>query len=414
MNFDADDATIAIRDQVEAFFQREILPRAHDWHEEMAAPDRCEASFMARLKARAFEQGLWNMALPRLTDDEPGTRLTNLQFAYVGEILGRLSWASEIFNCHAPDVPNMEILQMFATPEQKETYLRPLLHGESRSSFAMTEPDVASSDATNIATRVDINGEKIVINGRKWFASGAGNPNCKFIIVVGLSDPDAQRGKGHSMVIVPKNTPGLTVVRNIPVMHHVDRVSPHTELLFEDVTVPVENLLGAPGEGFLMGQARLGPARVHHCMRAIGRCEVMLRLMLERARSRTTFGKNIREYANFQDAISESRMELEQARLLVQRTAWLLDRDGNKAVRKDVSIIKIAVARAYYNIANRGVQVFGAMGLTSEAPFASALAQARAFRIYDGPDEVHSRTIFRLEERESLADKRSYSDQYLH
>jgi acyl-CoA dehydrogenase len=216
------------------------------------------------------------------------------------------------------------------------------------------------------------------------------------------------------MVIVPKNTPGLTVVRNIPVMHHVDRVSPHTELLFEDVTVPVENLLGAPGEGFLMGQARLGPARVHHCMRAIGRCEVMLRLMLERARSRTTFGKNIREYANFQDAISESRMELEQARLLVQRTAWLLDRDGNKAVRKDVSIIKIAVARAYYNIANRGVQVFGAMGLTSEAPFASALAQARAFRIYDGPDEVHSRTIFRLEERESLADKRSYSDQYLH
>jgi acyl-CoA dehydrogenase len=413
MDFAPSENAVAIRDQVEAFFRAEILPRVKDFHHDVEVDGRHEATFMGALKAKAFEMGLWNMALPRLADDEPGTKLTNLEFAHVAEILGRLSWASEVFNCHAPDVPNMEILQMFATAEQKETYLRPLLHSEIRSSFAMTEPDVASSDATNIATRIEERGDQLVINGRKWFATGAGNPNCRFLIVVGLSDPGAPRGRGHSMVIVPKDTPGLTVVRNLPVMHHVDRVTPHSEVLFEDVAVPVENRLGGAGEGFLIGQARLGPARIHHCMRAIGRCEVLLRLMLERARDRVTFGKPVRDNANFQDAVTESRMELEQARLLVQRTAWRLDNEGNKTARKDISLIKIAVARAYYNIANRGMQTFGAMGLTDDAPFAAALAQARAFRIYDGPDEVHSRTIFRLEESESLADGPSYSGLYL-
>lgn len=413
MDFVPSETAVAMRDQVEAFFRSEILPRAKDWHRDVEGEGLGQAAFMAALKAKAFEQGLWNMALPRLADDEPGTKLTNLEFAPVAEVLGRLSWASEVFNCHAPDVPNMEILQMFATDAQKETYLRPLLHGEIRSSFAMTEPDVASSDATNIATRIEERGDQLVINGRKWFATGAGNPNCTFLIVVGLSDAEAPRGRGHSMVIVPKDTPGLTVVRNLPVMHHVDRVTPHSELLFEDVAVPVTNRLGGAGEGFLIGQARLGPARIHHCMRAIGRCEVLLRLMLERARDRVTFGRPVRDNANFQDAVTESRMELEQARLLVQRTAWRLDNEGNKTARKDISLIKIAVARAYYNIANRGMQTFGAMGLTDDAPFVSALAQARAFRIYDGPDEVHSRTIFRLEESESLGDGLSYSDLYL-
>lgn len=416
MDFTPSDLAVAMGDQVEAFYRAEILPRNADWYHEVEVKGGHTAAFMADLKAKAFAQGLWNMALPRLADDEPGTRLNNLDFAHVAEILGRLSWASEVFNCHAPDVPNMEILQMFATESQKDRYLRPLLMGETRSSFAMTEPDVASSDATNIATRIEERGDQLIINGRKWFATGAANPDCSFLIVVGLSDPDAARGRGHSMVIVPKDTPGLTIVRSLPVLHHVDRVTPHTELLFEDVVVPVENRLGGPGDGFLIGQARLGPARIHHCMRAIGSCEILLRLMIERARTRQTFGQSVRDYANFQDAVAESRMELEQARLLVQRTAWRLDNEGNKTARKDVSLIKVAVARTYYNIANRGMQVFGAMGMTNDTPFAAALAQARAFRIYDGPDEVHFRTIFRLEESEvigDVGDGPSYSDRYL-
>ena len=351
--------------------------------------------------------------LARLGDDEPGIRLSNLDFAFIAEVLGRLPWASEVFNCHAPDVPNMEILQMFATGEQKAEYLEPLLYGRTRSAFAMTEPDVASSDATNIATRIERRGDRYVINGRKWFASGSGNPDTTFLIVVGVTQPDAERGRQHSMVLVPKEAPGLTVVRNLPVLHHIDTVSPHTELLFENVEVPVDNRLGEEGDGFLIGQARLGPARIHHCMRAIGLCEVLLRLMIERAADRETFGQRLRDYSSVQDAITESRLALEQSRLLVQRTAWRLDREGNKAARKDISLIKIAVARTYHDIANRGIQLFGAMGLTGDTPFAAALAQARAFRIYDGPDEVHSRTVFRLEEKEALGDGDRYGDKYL-
>lgn len=399
MNFGIDNETIEIADRVEAMFRREILPANSEYSAAVAAGD-LEPPVLQQLKQRAREQGLWNMALPHLADDEPGTRMTNLAFASVAEILGRLGWASEVFNCHAPDVPNMEILQMFATPEQKDRYLKPLLNAETRSSFAMTEPDVASSDANNIATRIERRGDIYVLNGRKWFATGAANPKCSFLIVVGVTDPDAARGRTHSMVIVPKDTPGVTVVRQIPVLHHVEQVTPHTELLLQDVEIPVSNRLGDEGAGFLIGQARLGPARVHHCMRAIGRCEILIRLMVERAGQRRTFGTDLRDYSSVQDAIAESRMALEQARLLVQRTAWRLDREGNKLARKDISLIKVAVARAYHDICQRGIQIFGAAGLTDDTPFASALAQARAFRIYDGPDEVHLRTIFRLEEKD--------------
>ena len=400
MDFALSEDARRVADNVASFFEREILPRDPDWVREVEAGGDVRPPFLVELQAKAKAAGLWNMALPRLADDEPGTRLTNLEFATVAEVLGRLPWASMVFNCHAPDVPNMEILQMFGTKAQKAAYLVPLLEGEIQSSFAMTEPSVGSSDATNIATRIERDGDDYVINGHKWFATGAGSSRCRFLIVVGVTGPDAPRGRQHSMVIVPIDTPGVRIVRNLEVLHHVDTVTPHTELRLEDVRVPASNVLGQEGDGFVIGQARLGPARVHHCMRAIGRCEVLLGLMIERARDRVTFGRAIGEYANVQDAIAESRLEIEQARLIVQRTAWRLDNEGNREARKDISLIKVAVARAYHNIANRGIQIFGAMGLTSDAPFAQALAQARAFRIYDGPDEVHLRTVYRLEARE--------------
>jgi len=412
MDLTLSEQELEIRDRVARFYDRRILPREPEWRAAMAAGEHAPG-FMAELKREAFHEGLWNMALPQLAEDEPGTRLSNLAFAGIAEILGRLSWASEVFNCHAPDVPNMEILQMFGAPAQKQAWLAPLLNAEIRSAFAMTEPDVASSDATNIATRIERDGDDYVITGRKWFATGAGNPDCRFLIVVGVTDPDAARGARHSMVIVPTDTPGLTVVRNHSVFEHVDTVAPHSELRLDAVRVPVANRLGDEGDGFRIGQARLGPARVHHCMRAIGRCEVLIGLMLERARSRVAFGKPIAEYANLQDAVALSRIELDQARLLVQRTAWLLDSVGNQAARREVSMIKVAVARAYQNIADRAIQVFGARGVTGLTPLAASYAQARAFRIYDGPDEVHLRTIYRLEDRAAAERGEDLSAAYL-
>ena len=400
MDFSTAARAAQVHEQVESFFAEHVLPRKEEWEREVEQGGNPQPQFLEELRAQAFELGLWNLALPGLAENEPGTRLTNLEFAPVAEVLGRLSWASNVFNCHAPDVPNMEILQMFGTEAQKQQYLEPLLYGRTRSAFAMTEPGVSSSDATNIATRITRDSDHYRINGHKWFASGAGNPNCSFLIVVGVTDPDAPRGKQHTMVLLPKDTPGVRMVRNLPVFHHVDTLAPHSEVIFEDVTIPVSNRLGDEGGGFLIGQSRLGPARVHHCMRAIGRCEILIGLMVERAAKRTAFGKTLNAYSSVQDAIAESRLELEQARLLVQRTAWRLDNEGNHLARKDISLIKIAVARAYQNIADRGIQILGALGVTDDAPFASAFAQARAFRIYDGPDAVHLRTVYRLEARE--------------
>ncbi len=353
----------------------------------------------------AKAEGLWNLALPQLAESEPGTRLSNLEFSHIAEIFGRLPWASKVFNCHAPDVPNMEILQLFATPEQKQRWLMPLLEGECSSSFAMTEPAVASSDATNIATRIERDGGDYVINGRKWFATNAAGETCAFVLTVGVTDPDAPRGRQHSIVIVPTDTPGFEIVRTLPVFGHTDIVTPHTEIKFTDARVPVENILGREGEGFLIGQSRLGPARVHHCMRAIGQCEVLLRLIVERARGREAFGRPLEAYSTIQEWVANSRLEIEQARLLVQKTAWLLDTVGNKSARKEISLIKVGVARAFERIADRAIQVHGALAVTDDGPFAAALAMARSFRIYDGPDEVHLRTIFRLEERESRNDE---------
>jgi acyl-CoA dehydrogenase len=310
--------------------------------------------------------------------------------------MGRVSWASEVFNCNAPDTGNMELLHLFATPAQREQWLVPLLEGRIRSGFAMTEPDVASSDATNIQTTILRQGGDYVINGRKWYTTNAAHPDCRLLIVMGKTEPDADRHRQQSMVLVPLSTPGVEVVRNTTVMHHH---SPHghCEVLLRDVRVPVSNLLGSEGQGFLMAQARLGPGRVHHCMRAIGQAELALELMVERAKERKTFGRALHDHGVVADWIARSRLEIEQARLLVLKTAWLIDTVGVEGARMEVSLIKAVVPTMLTQVADRAMQTFGAMGTGPDTPLAEIWTDGRALRIADGPDEVHIRTIARLE-----------------
>jgi acyl-CoA dehydrogenase len=317
-----------------------------------------------------------------------------------------------VFNCNAPDTGNMEMLHLFATPEQHERWLQPLLAGEMRSCFSMTEPDVASSDATNIQTTIRREGDEYVINGRKWFSTGALHPLCRFTIVMGVSDesPDASPHSRHSMVIVPLDTPGFTIVRNVAIMHH-HTPEGHCEVTFENVRVPVSNLLGQEGAGFALAQARLGPGRVHHCMRSIGQCELAMELMCERALTRKAFGKHLSDFANVQDWIAHSRVEIDQARLLVLRAAWLMDRQGNKAARIDVSAIKLVAALLQTRVLDRAMQVFGAMGITPDTPLSYLWTWGRAMRFFDGPDEVHLRAIARHElgrARENLGSTAAY------
>ena len=397
--FELPKKALETRDQVEKFFNDRVLPNNRLWNEQAHA-GQSVPDIEIELRAEAKNLGLWNMALPRLQDDEPGTRLTNLEFTGVAEVLGRLEWASRVFNCHAPDVPNMELLQLFANEEQRAQWLIPLLEGEMGSSFAMTEPAVASSDPSNLETTIVRDGDDYVINGRKWFASNASHEKCELLVVVGVTDPDAPKSKRQSLILVPKATEGVSFVRNLPVFEHISVTNLHPELELKNVRVPVTNLLGEQGAGFSIGQARLGPARLHHCMRAIGECEVLISLMVKRSTERTTFGKRIDEYSSTQEAISLSRIELDQCRLLVQQAAHLLDTVGNKEARKQISMIKVAVARVYQSIADRAVQLYGAKGVTNDTPAARAFSRARAFRIYDGPDEVHLQTIARLESQE--------------
>lgn len=390
---------IEVREQVDAFFMQRVLPSNKLWNEQAAA-GQAVPEIEQQLQREAQALNLWNMALPRLRDNEPGLRLSNLEFTGVAEVLGRLEWASRVFNCHAPDVPNMELLQLFATPAQKEKWLTPLLNGSIGSAFAMTEPAVASSDPTNLETSIVQEGDEYVVNGHKWFASNAGHAKTELLVVVGVSDPDAPKSARQSLLLVPRHAPGVEIIRNLPVFEHSSPTNTHTELTLTNVRVPIDHLLGDRGAGFAIGQARLGPARLHHCMRAIGECEVLISLMVKRAQERSTFGKRIDEYSSTQAAISLSRIELDQARLLVQQAAHLLDEVGNKAARKQISMIKVAVARVYQEVADRAIQLYGAKGVTSDTPAARAFGRARAFRIYDGPDEVHLQTIARLEATE--------------
>ncbi len=384
-----------LRRRVSAFMDEHVVPRIGAWNEEVAA-GRFPPSFMDDLKALARSEGLWNLFLPALRADEPGTRLTNLEYAPLAEIMGRVMWAPEVFNCNAPDTGNMELLHLFADDDQRARWLHPLLAGEIRSAFAMTEPDTASSDATNIQTLIRRDGEEYVINGRKWFITNAAHPNCRLLIVMGKTDPDAEPYRQQSMILVPIDTPGVRVVRNIPVMNH-RAPEGHCEIVLRDVRVARNSLLGAEGEGFMMAQARLGPGRVHHCMRSIGQAELAQELMVERVQERKAFGRYLHQHGVVAEWIALNRLEIDQARLLVLRTAWLIDREGAKAARKEIAMIKALVPAMQTRVIDRAMQAFGAMGISPDTPLADLWTWARALRYADGPDEVHLRSIARTE-----------------
>lgn len=397
MDFAYSPKVRALQAQLSEFMAQHVLPADAEFRR-IADGGGYPLAIVDDLKAKAREQGLWNLFLPGLKDDEPGTRLTNLEYAPLAEIMGRVPWASEVFNCNAPDTGNMEVLHLFATAEQRARWLDPLMAGEIRSCVAMTEPDTASSDPTNIATSVRREGGDYVINGRKWFTTGAIHPRAALFLVMGRQEDRAEKGphERHTIVLVPKDTPGVTVVRNVPVMgHHAPEG--HCEVLFRDVRVPAENRLGAEGAAFALMQARLGPGRIHHCMRTIGQCEVAIELMTDRAQERVAFGRRLAEYSNVADWIAESRIEVDMVRLLVLKAAWRMDLEGNKAARVDVSAIKLAAARLQTRVVDRAMQVFGAAGLTPDTPLAYLYAWGRALRFVDGPDEVHLRTVARAE-----------------
>lgn len=399
MNFEYSPKVQSFRTQLNRFMEEHILPNDRRWHE-IVHSGIYPSEVVEPLKEKARSAGLWNLFLPALRPDEPGTALSNVDYAPLAEIMGRVPWASEVFNCSAPDTGNMEILHMFATPAQREQWLNPLLHGKIRSGVSITEPDVASSDPTNLATTIGRDRDHFVINGRKWFTTGALHPLFAFTLVFGVSDrsPDAPKHGRHSFVIVPVGTPGFSVVRDVTLMHHHSPEG-HCEVRFENVRVPATNLLGEEGTGFAIAQARLGPGRIHHCMRTIGQCELALELMCDRALSRSTFGKSLADNANIQDWIAESRIDIEQARLLNLKAAWLMDVAGNKAAKREISAIKVVAARLQTRVADRAMQVFGAKGLTSDTPLAFLWTWGRALRYIDGPDEVHLRGIARDELR---------------
>ncbi|MAY10947.1 MAG: acyl-CoA dehydrogenase [Alcanivorax sp.] len=411
MDFSFSEYAIQVQDLMRRFMDKEVLPRNTDWHR-AADEGRYPLAVLEPLKARARELGLWNLFLPELREDEPGTAMSNLDYAPLAEIMGRLPWAAEVFNCSAPDTGNMELLHRFADERQYRQWLGPQLDGEIRSCFAMSEPDVASSDATNIGTTLRRDGDHYVIDGRKWFITGANHPHCAFAVVLGRCDdgPAGEPHRQHSMLIVPMDAPGLTVERNIPIFQH-HAPEGHCELVFRGVRVPVSHRLGAPGEGFAMAQARLGPGRVHHCMRTIGQCELALEMMCERALERRVFGKSLSEHENVKDWIAESRLEIDQARLLVLHAAWTMDRHGNAAARTQVSAIKLVAARLQTRVVDRAIQVFGAMGLSPDTPLAYLYTWGRALRFLDGPGEVHLRTVARAElkkAREHRGDTAAY------
>ncbi len=398
MDFALSPTAQALQEKLLAFMDDFVYPAEAVWEEQMAASGdpHFHAPIIEDLKAEARAQGLWNLFLPHKTQWTDG--LSNVDYAPLCEILGRSPIASEALNCSAPDTGNMEILTMFGTDEQKERWLLPLLEGEIRSCYAMTEPAVASSDATNISCRIERDGDDYVINGRKWWISGAASERCKIAILMGKTDPEASRHTQQSMVLVPLDTPGVTIVRDLPVFGYND-VEGHCEILFEDVRVPVTNLLGDEGSGFALAQARLGPGRIHHCMRAIGVAERALEAMCRRVQTRVAFGKKLSEQGVVQEWIADSRIEIEQARLLTMKTAWLMDTVGNKGARIEISAIKVAVPDMAIKVVDRSIQAHGAAGLSADFPMAKMYSYVRMLRFADGPDEVHRMTIARRELR---------------
>jgi acyl-CoA dehydrogenase len=392
VDFGFDDTTQRLQAELTEFLVEHVYPAEAVFAEQVAAAADpwARPPVMAELKAEARRRGLWNMFLP----GEHGAGLTNLQYAPLAEITGRSpALAPEATNCAAPDTGNMEVLHMFGTPDQQARWLTPLLAGEIRSAFCMTEPDVASSDATNITTRIERDGDDYVINGRKWWSSGALNPNCRILIVMGKTDPGAERHRQQSMVLVPRDTPGVHVKRGVHVFGYTDGPhGGHAEVVFTDVRVPVANLIAGEGEGFAISQARLGPGRIHHCMRA-------LELMCRRVNERVAFGKPLAEQGVIQEWVAESRIRIEQARLLVLKTAWLMDTVGNRGAHSEIQAIKVAVPSAVEWVVDKAIQAHGGGGVSQDFPLASLFAQARTMRIFDGPDEVHRRSLARRELR---------------
>jgi acyl-CoA dehydrogenase len=392
MDFAYSEKVNELRKQLSDFMDRYIYSNEQTYRDQIAASGNPHhhTEIIDELMVKARAQGLWNLFLP---DDEYGAGLTNLEYAPLAEIMGRVSWSSEVFNCAAPDTGNMEILAQFGTPEQKKEWLIPLLNGEIRSAFAMTEPDVASSDATNIQLTIKRDGDEYVLNGRKWWISGAARERCKIFIVMGKTEPDSpDRYRQQSMILISKNTPGVTIKRNLPVMGYIDNES-HCEVLFENVRVPLSNLLGEEGGGFAIAQARLGPGRIHHCMRSIGAAQRALELMCQRATSRVAFGKPLSEQGVIQEWIAQSYLEIEQARLLTLKAAWMIDTLGKKAAQNEIAMIKIAAPEVFTNVVNRAMQVFGGAGLSDDFPLAAMWAHGRTIHIVDGPDEVHKRSL---------------------
>jgi acyl-CoA dehydrogenase len=397
MDFEHSPRAKEMRARLQRFMDDLVLPSLADW-QRYADAGVYPLDVIEPLKQQARTLGLWNLFLPGLQHDQPGTGLSHLDYAPLAETMGRVPWAAEVFNCSAPDSGNIELLQLFASATQRERWLAPLLRGEIRSCFAMSEPDVASSDPTQLQTRITADGDKLVINGRKWFITGAAHPNCRLLVLIGADDAAgaADPHRRHSIVLVPLDTAGLRVERNIPVLDH-QALEGHCEIVLQGVRVPGEYRLGAAGAGFAMAQARLGPGRVHHAMRSIGQCELALELMCERALERRAFGQRIGDHANVQDWIAWSRIEIDQARLLVLHAAWRMDHAGDAGARIDASAIKLASARLQTQVLDRAIQVFGAMGLSPDTPLARLWSWGRALHLLDGPDEVHLRSVARAE-----------------
>jgi acyl-CoA dehydrogenase len=394
MEFAYSEKTRALIERVSAFMERHVYPNEHVYHEQIVASGNPfhHAEVVDELKARARAEGLWNLFLP---DAQRGAGLTNLEYAPLAEQMGRAPWASEVFNCAAPDTGNMEILAQFGTAEQQRRWLQPLLDGEIRSAFAMTEPDVASSDATNIQLTMRREGDEYVLNGRKWWTTGAARPRCKVLIVMGKTDPtNADIHRQQSMLLTPLDTPGVSIVRPLPVFGYMDNEG-HAELSFEDARVPVSNLLGGEGDGFAIAQARLGPGRIHHCMRCIGGAQRALELMCARVAARVAFGKPLAQQGVIQQWIADSAIEIEQARLLTLKAAWMIDTLDKKAAQDQIAMIKVVAPSLLTRVTDRAIQAFGAAGVSDDYPLAALYAAGRTLRLADGPDEVHRRAIAR-------------------
>ncbi len=410
MDFDYSPRTKELQVRLLRFMDEYIYPNEHAHHEEMEANTAAgkrwtPLQIIEKLKTKAQEQGLWNLFLPRDSAEiagvahgkDGGAGLTNQEYAPLAEIMGRVPWASEVFNCAAPDTGNMETIARYGSAEHRRQWLLPLLQGKIRSAFAMTEPDVASSDATNIATRIERQGDEYIINGRKWWTSGAGDPRCAIYILMGKTDPEAPKHSQQSMVLVPANTPGMKILRPLTVMGYDDAPHGHMEMLFENVRVPVSNILLGEGRGFEIAQGRLGPGRIHHCMRLIGQAERALEYMCRRASSRVAFGKLIAAQTVTQERIAEARCKIDMARLLTLKAAWMMDTVGNKVARTEIAMIKVVAPSMACEVIDWAMQVHGGGGMSQDFPLAYAWAHARTLRFADGPDEVHRNAIAKLE-----------------